>query len=109
VAETRKSLGQIYPSGGVLTPLYRVPTDKSAVASSLVICNQSKTRGTFRVSIAVDDSADSSKQYDFYDVQIDGNRTYIATIGMTLDSGDVVRFQSSNGRMSAKLYGVEIS
>jgi hypothetical protein len=109
VAERRKVLNQKSPGAGVLADLYTVPDNYSTVCSSLTVCNRDSRRTEFRISIAVDGDADENKQYVFYDTPVDGNRTYIATIGITLAAGDVVRCYSASGQLSFGLFGSEKS
>jgi len=107
-SETRKVLGQLAPSATVLTDVYTVPISSQTIISTLVINNRGGSSTTFRVSIAVNGAADSPKQYIYYDVTINANDTFAATIGMTLGSGDVVRVFAGNANLSVTLFGVEI-
>lgn len=102
-----KSLGQVAPSATTETDLYTVPTARTAVCSSIVICNRAGTSATFRVSHSVGGGATANKDYLYYDVTIAGNDTFIATIGMTLDTPDKLRVYASSGNLSFNLYGQE--
>jgi hypothetical protein len=106
MAETLKTLAQLNPSAA-LTTLYTVPAATSTVCSSIVICNQSASVGTFRISVAVAGEADSAKQYIYYDQTLAAKSTFIATIGMTLAATDVVRVFPSSASMSFNLFGSE--
>jgi hypothetical protein len=86
-----KSLGQVAPLATTETDLYTVPTARTAVCSSIVICNRANTSATFRVSHSVGGGATATKDYLYYDVTLAGNDTFIATIGMTLDTPDKIR------------------
>lgn len=109
MADTLKVLAQSLPSATTLTDVYTVPGATSATISSVVICNQSSTATTFRLSVAVAGAADATKQYIYYDVDLAGNDTFIATIGITLAATDVVRGYSGNGSISFQLFGVEVT
>jgi glucose-6-phosphate dehydrogenase assembly protein OpcA len=109
MANVYKILGQSSPSATTETTLYTVPSAKSAVASSISICNRGSGQTTFRVSISQGGSATANKDYLYYDVILAGNDTFIATIGITLATTDVVRVYSGNTSLSFQLFGTEIS
>lgn len=108
MTDTVKTLAQLNPSATTLTDFYTVPAATSATISSITICNQS-TATTFRVSIAVAGSANNVKQYIYYDTDLAANRTYIATIGITLAATDVVRVYAGSTNLSFNLFGVEVT
>lgn len=109
MANVYKILGQSSPSATTETTLYTVPSAKSAVASSISICNRGSGQTTFRVSISQGGSTTANKDYLYYDVILAGNDTFIATIGITLATTDVVRVYSGNTSLSFQLFGTEIS
>ena len=107
-----KVLAQSAPSPTVLTNLYTVPAATSTATSSITICNQNSGSGTqiaFRVSIAIGGAADTPKQYIYYDIPLIANDTFIATIGLTLGTGDIIRVQTDTANVSFTLFGVEVS
>jgi hypothetical protein len=109
LTDTLLVLGQSSPVAGVLTALYTVPSATSATISSLIVCNTQGGADYFSISVAVGGSADNIKQY-IYGVQwLDTNDTFIATVGITLASSDVVRCLSMNGNLSFSLFGVQIT
>jgi len=109
MATTYKVLGQSSPAATTETALYTVPAATSAIGSSIIIANRGTSVATFRVSIAVGGAATSNKDYIYYDLPIGANDTFIATIGITLATTDVVRVYASNTNLSFSLYGSEIS
>jgi len=104
-----KVLGQVNPTINILTVLYTVPSMVQTTVSSIVICNTSGNIDSFSVSVAVGGAADTLKQYIYYGQPLDANDTFVATIGMSLAAGDVVRVLSSAGNLSFNLFGVENS
>lgn len=106
---TYKVLGQSAPGATTETDLYAVPALTSAVASSLVICNRGTASTTFRVSVAVGGGATANKDYIYYDVVIAGNDTFIATIGISLATTDIVKVYAGNANLSFSLFGMEIT
>lgn len=107
MAEILRTLAQSAPGATSLTDIYTVPALTSTVLSSMIVCNRGITATTFRISIAVAGAADATKQYLYYDVPISKNNTFIATIGVTLATTDVVRVYAGNANLSFTLVGVE--
>lgn len=103
-----KIIAQLLPSSTSLTDLYTVPTGKTATLSSVTVCNNSGSQLTFRISVAIAGVADNNKQYLYYDLPIDANDTFIATIGLTLAATDKIRVKtnSANG-LSFNCFGIE--
>lgn len=107
MAEAPGILGQSVPAAGVLTDIYS-PTTK-AVVSSITFCNLSAVDTSFRLSVAKAAAADAPKQYVYHDLPLIALDTFIATIGVTLAIGDVVRGYSPSGQVAFNLFGVEIT
>ncbi len=107
--ETLKVLGQSAPTAANLTDAYTVPAATSAVVSTIMVANRSATATTFRVSVAVAGAADTVAQYQYYDIPIDGNDSFAATIGMTLAATDVVRVYATLATLSFSLFGTEVT
>jgi len=102
-----KILAQLKPTSAEIKDLYTVPTGRTAVISSVIVCNQGSTDTIWRMSIAVSGAVDEPKQYIYYDVPHVGNDTFVASIGLTLSQGDIVRVYSGNGNLSFNLCGIE--
>ena len=109
MAVTIKVLGQSNPGATTLTTLYTVPAATSTVCSSITVCNRSATATTFRIAIRPAGAGISNEHYLYYDVTIAGNDTFIATIGITLATTDVVSVYSGAATLSFHLYGQEQS
>ncbi len=109
MADTFKVLGQSAPAAAALTALYTVPGVTSSTVSSVVVCNTSSAKTKFRISVAVAGAADAIAQYLYYDVPINGNDSFVATIGATLATTDVVRVYSLSGTVSFNAFGVEVT
>jgi len=104
-----KVLGQSAPAATTLTTLYTVPANVATVCSSLIVCNRGGGSATFRVAIRQAGAAVSNEQYVYYDVPITGNNTFIATIGLSLATTDVVSVYSSSSNLSFSIFGQENS
>ncbi len=109
MTDTLLVLGQDYPNANVLTTLYTVPSSTSTTVSSITICNQSSGSANFSVSVAPSGAADTPSQYIYFQLYLDGNDTFIATVGFTLASTDQVRVLSNTGNVSFSLFGVQIT
>lgn len=103
-----KILGQVAPSATIETLLHTAST-YATVASSLIVCNRGGIQTSFRVSVSQGGVATTTKDYIYYDLLIAGNDTFIATIGVTLSLGDVVRVYAGNSNLSFSLYGSQVS
>lgn len=96
---------QSAPSAATLTTLYTVPGSTSAAVSSIVVCNRSATPTSFRVAIRPLGAAIADQMYIYYDQPIDGNSTFVATIGPTLIATDVVSVYATLATLSFQVFG----
>lgn len=108
MASTYKVLGQVLPSATTNTTLYTVPSATSAVASTLVVCNQGVTT-TVRVAIRPGGAAITGSQYIMYDSIVSANDSLFLTIGVTLATTDVVTVYAGTATVSFSLYGTEVT
>lgn len=112
---TYKILGQV--DTGTTNPavLYTVPNAPATqtIVSSIVVANRSSVDiAGFRVSINPNGVGPSSEQYLYYDVPIAQNDTFIATVGITMDSDDTITVEATGlaaGDLSFQLFGSEIT
>ncbi len=103
-----KILGQSKPAATTLTAIDTVPAVVAHVVSSIVVCNQhASIDDHFRVSVAVAGEADALKQYLYYDQLVPAQESFVATIGITLATTDVLRVYTTNGTSSFNLFGTE--
>ena len=109
MASTYKCLAQVTPSATTLTTLYTVPGATSTTVSSLVVCNTNATASSFRVSVQIAAAADNTKQYIYYDLPIQANDTFIATMGLTLAATDVIKVYAGATLLAFSVFGVEIT
>jgi hypothetical protein len=116
MASAYKVLGQAVPAATTaagasssLTTLYTSGTAAGAVVSSVVICNQSTSAQTYRVSVRVAGAGDTPKQYLAYDVVLGSNATDTLTLGLTLANTDVISIAASSTSVSFSAFGSELS
>lgn len=103
----KKVLGQANPSATTATTLYTVPSAKSAVISTLVVCNQSATAATYRVAVRPAGASLAAQHYIAYDVAVAGNDSTGLTLGITLATTDVVTVYASTATLSFSAFGDE--
>ena len=103
----KKVLGQVIPSATTATTLYTVPSAKSAVISTLTICNQAATAATFRVAVRPAGATLAAVHYVAYDVTVGASDTTALTLGITLATTDVVTVYASTATISFHAYGDE--
>jgi hypothetical protein len=109
MAITYKVLGQSNPSATTATTLYTVPSTTSAVCSTITICNQAATSGSFRIAVRPAGATLDPKHYLAYDTLIPANDVLTMTIGMSLATTDVVTVYASSANISFNLFGSEIT
>ena len=103
----KKVLGQVNPSATTATTLYTVPSAKSAVVSSLTVCNQTATAATFRIAVRPAGATLAAVHYVAYDVTVGASDTTALTLGITLATTDVVTVYASTATLSFHAYGDE--
>ena len=109
MATALKVLGQSAPSAATLTTLYTVPASTSTVASTLVVANRSATATAFRIAIRPAGASISNEHYIYYDIAINGNDTFTATLGITLATTDVISVYATLATLSFNAFGQENS
>jgi len=103
----KKVLGQVNPSATTATTLYTVPSAKSSVISTLTVCNQAASAGSYRVAVRPAGATLAKVHYVAYDIAIAANDTTALTLGITLDTTDVVTVYASSADMTFHAYGDE--
>jgi len=106
---TYKVLGQSNPAATTATTLYTVGAGKSAVVSTITVCNQAAATATFRIAVRVAGSALSAEEYIAYDSTVAANDTTALTLGITLAATDVITVYASSATVSFNAFGSEIS
>lgn len=109
MTDTFKVLGQVNPLATTLTTLYTVPGAAQTAVSSLTICNQAASPGTFRVAVRPAGAAIDPKHYLAYDTAIAANASIVLDLGITLATTDVVSVYASSASQSFNLSGTEVT
>jgi hypothetical protein len=109
MATTYKVLGQSNPAATTATTLYTVPASTQTVVSTISVCNQAATSGTYRIAIRPAGAALAAQHYIAYDAAITANNSTMITIGVSLAATDVITVYASSANMSFSAFGTEIS
>jgi len=109
MATVYKVLAQSNPSATTATTLYTVPSSTSTVVSTITICNQAASAGSYRIAVRPAGETLAAKHYVAYDVAIAANDTTALTLGVTLATTDIVTVYASASTMSFAAFGSEIS
>ena len=109
MATTYKVLAQSNPSATTATTLYTVPSTTSTVVSTITVCNQAATAGTYRIAVRPAGASLAAQHYVAYDVAIAANDTTALTLGITLATTDVITVYASSANLSFAAFGSEIS
>jgi hypothetical protein len=109
MATTYKVLGQSNPSATTATTLYTCPASTQTVISTISICNQAGTSGTYRIAVRPNGATLAPEHYVVYDATISANTTAAYTLGITIDASDVVTVYASSASISFNAFGSEIA
>ena len=109
MAKIYKVLGQSSPSATTNTDIYTVGSGKSAVISTITVCNRSASSASYRIAVRVSGATISNEDYIAYDVPIAANDTTALTLGITLAATDVITVYASTANFSFNIFGSEIS
>ena len=109
MATAYKVLGQANPAATTATTLYTVPSSTSTVVSTVVICNQTATAATFRLSVRPAGASQTAAMYVAYDVTVGASDSTALTLGITMATTDVLTVYGSTATLSFTAFGSEIS
>ena len=109
MATTYKVLAQSAPSATTNTDVYTVGSGKSAVVSTITVCNRAASSATYRIAIRIAGGTIANEDYIAYDATVTANDTISLTLGVTLAATDVVTVYASTANFSFNIFGSEIS
>jgi hypothetical protein len=109
MATTYKVLGQSNPSATTATTLYTCPAATQTVISTITICNQAASSGSYRIAVRPNGATLAPEHYLVYDATIPANSVTAYTLGITIDASDVVTVYASASTMSFNAFGSEIA
>jgi hypothetical protein len=106
---TYKVLGQSNPSATTATTLYTVPASTQAVISTIVIANLTASAATFRISVRPAGGAQTNAMYIAYDITVGASDSTALTLGVTMNTTDVLTVYASTANVAFTAFGSEIS
>ena len=109
MATTYKVLGQSNPSATTATTLYTVPAATQAVVSTIVIANLTATAATYRIAIRPAGATLANSQYVAYDITVGASDSTALTLGITLNTTDVITIYASTANLTFTAFGSEIA
>jgi hypothetical protein len=108
MATTYKVLGQSAPSATTDTNVYTVGSGKSAVVSTITVCNRDAASATYRLAVRPAGATIANQHYIAYGTTVPANDTISLTLGITLAATDVVTVYASTANLSFNIFGAEI-
>jgi len=109
MARSYKVLGQNNPTAATATTLYTVPGATQTVLSTISVCNFANTAATYRIAIRPTGEALVNKHYVAYDSAVPANDTAVLTLGLTMNTTDILTVYASTASVSFGVFGSEIS
>jgi hypothetical protein len=109
MSSTYKVLAQSAPSATTNTDAYTVGSGKTAVVSTITVCNRSAVAVTYRIAIRPLGATIANQHYIAYDVALAANDTTALTLGVTLGATDVVTVYASTADLSFGIFGAEVA
>lgn len=109
MATTYRVLGQVNPSATTATTLYTCNAGTQTVISTIAVCNQAGTSGTYRIAVRPNGATLSAEHYVVYNATVQANTTAAYTLGITVDASDVITVYASSANMSFNAFGSEIA
>lgn len=109
MAISYKVLGQSAPNATTNTNVYTVPSNTNSIVSSIVIANRSAAVRSYRIAVRPDGATLANNHYLAYDIAIAANDSVSLSLGMTIDSGDIVTVYASSADLTFTLFGSEIT
>jgi hypothetical protein len=104
-----KVLGQSNPAANTNADPYTVPAGKSAIVSTISVCNEGGSQTTFRVAVRPAGAAIAAQHYVAYDSVVEGNDSVFLTLGITLAATDVITVRAGTANVAFGVFGNEIT
>ncbi len=90
-------------SGSAPNGIYTAVTNKTI--SSINVCNQDNTEHRFSVAIAVNGAPFNPAQFLYFNVPLQPNQTFFTSLGIVLDTGDVIMVGSDSALLNFTIFG----
>jgi hypothetical protein len=107
-----KILGQVQPTGNILTTIYTVPAATNTMISTITICNQSPNTVSVNVAANVSGSAVSTKNFIVSGYSLGAAETLVLEPRISLNVGSILSANitgaNASSNISINAFGVEI-
>ena len=107
-----KILGQVQPTGNILTTIYTVPAATNTMISTITICNQSVNTVSINVAANVSGSAVSTKNFIVSGYSLGAAETLVLEPRISLNVGSILSANitgaNASSNISINAFGVEI-
>jgi hypothetical protein len=107
-----KILGQVQPTGNILTTIYTVPAATNTMISTITICNQSINTVSINVAANVSGSAVSTKNFIVSGYSLGAAETLVLEPRISLNVGSILSANitgaNASSNISINAFGVEI-
>jgi hypothetical protein len=112
MARTYRILGQVSPTANILSNLYAVPSNNSAIISSITISNYDERSGVtgnaFSISVNAAGSPVTNTNMIAYKVNCPIRDSITLTLGITLNANSIVSVNANGSSMAFSAFGTEI-
>lgn len=102
-----KIIGQSAPAATTDTTVYTVPAGKSAVLSTVSVCNRGAVAVTYRLALVPSGATLANQHYVAYEAVLPAYSTDYHRAGFTLAAGDFVVARCSTTDLSVVICGDE--
>jgi hypothetical protein len=107
-----KILGQVQPTGNILTTIYTVPAATNTMISTITICNQSPNTVSINVAANVSGSAVTTKNFIVSGYSLGAAETLVLEPRISLNVGSILSANitgaNASSNISINAFGVEI-
>ena len=107
-----KILGQIQPSGNVLTTIYTVPASTNTMVTTITVCNQSANTVSVNVAANVSGSAVTTRNFIVTGYSLGAAETLVLEPRISLNVGSMLSANitgaNASSNISINAFGVEI-
>jgi hypothetical protein len=107
-----KILGQVQPTGNILTTIYTVPASTNTVVTTITICNQSANTVSVNVAANVSGSAVTTKNFIVSSYALGAAETLVLEPRVSLNVGSILSANitgaNAASNVSINAFGVEI-
>ena len=109
MAQAYKVLAQSAPAATTNTDMYTVGAGLQIVASTVTVCNRGAAAALYRIAVRNGGAALANQHYIAYDATVAANDTIALTLGLTLQTSDIITIYCNSANLSVSIFGCEIT